>query len=187
MHNGKGLISNTKWPTFSFGDYFWELIFSPVIYLGRWHDSKIAMSSVLYVSLQTEHLPRRKAMLRDSAFPRSAFNLSGNTLRGRKLSELGLNNDKPTSTRLATFDTLLELVIPSERQTEEWRVKSLESPFKRLGTTASVESCTRKRLLVFICYVHNFRVQCVVLNQIRTMYSNVESPTFPWVKKLETN
>lgn len=46
-------------------------------------------------------------------------------LRGRKATE----HDDVLSNHLATEDFILKHVLPSKRQSSEWRVRVLESPF----------------------------------------------------------
>ena len=68
---------------------FREILYAAANYRGSWRDSKIAGSSGLSFPIFIEHTPTGTALLGGSAFPHCAANLRGETLRGRKLGELG--------------------------------------------------------------------------------------------------
>lgn len=128
-------------------DFKGELIFAAVNYPGSWHDSKLASVSGLYhVKLADENTPPGMAILGDSAFVNNTRVTHGKVVRNRKSTE---TTDIPEGAALAAIDLILQRVYPSERQSEEWGVRSLKGPFKRLDATLPAES--PKRLLIIAC------------------------------------
>ena len=83
---------------------------------GSWHDSKLAASSGLYLTVLTEYTPAGFAVLAGSAFPRTIDALKSKIVRARKLNELGASNGVPESAYLQAVDKLIERAMPSERR-----------------------------------------------------------------------
>ena len=76
-------------------------------------------------------------------------------------------------------DTLLERAMPSERQVEEWGVRALKGPFKRLSVPLPADRYKRYRLLRICVHMYNFRLRFVGLNQHRTVYESVGTKVQP--------
>ena len=165
-------------------NFYGELIFAAVNFPGSWHDSRVAAESGLYAPTLTEDTPTGFCVLADSAFPRTSAILEGKIVRGRKANELGESSGVPKNIWLAAVETLLDRAMPSERQSAEWGVRAIKGPFKRLTTTLPSDALSRGRIILLCCHLYNLRVRKVGLNQIRTVYANVEDDVQPWVREL---
>lgn len=106
------------------------------------------------------------AILGDSAFVKCIN--SGKVMRMRK--EKGAS-DIPESAVLAAVDKIVQLVLPEERQSVEWRIRALKGAFKRLLVPLQADSMKRLRTIRTCRHLHNFRTRYPVVNQIRSTYS----------------
>jgi len=187
------LLENAYWEGFTQGheatnvfvwNFFGEVIHAGINFPGSWHDSKVAAASGLYYPKLADHLtPPGFAVLADSAFPKTTSVLNGKIVRARKVNEMGTAGGVGQNAYIAATEMLLDRAMPSERQSAEWGVRAIKGPFKRVTVPLPADSYTRYRLLVLVTHLYNFRVRCVGLNQIRTVYSN-EGYIQGWVKQL---
>ena len=173
-------LQNAYWEGFTQGhevtnllvwNFYGEIIFAAVNFLGSWHDSRLAAAGGLYYPLLIEETPPGFAILGDSAFPRTDPRLKGKIVRARKTNEIGPRSDAPHSYWLSAVDTILERSMPSERQSAEWGVRGLKRPFKRLTIPLTGNAYKRKRIISLCAHLHNFRTRFLGRSQIRTAYS----------------
>lgn len=161
-------------------NFFGEIIHAAVNYPGSWHDSKLASASgLIYPKLSDAMTPPGFAILGDSAFTNDTRLTKGKVIRGRKTNEL---QGIPNSIELAAVDTILQRIMPSERQSAEWGVRAIKGPFARLKRPLSPDSLKRERLLRICTHLFNLRTRHVGLNQIRSVYANTNEKLDPWLK-----
>lgn len=98
-------------------------------------------------------------------------------MRSRKSNE---TSSIPATLELVAADTILQRVMPSERQSAEWGVISIKSVFARLKRPLTAYSLKRLRLIRCCIHLVNLRTRYVGLNQIRTTYSNPGGDSQPW-------
>jgi len=187
------LLENAYWEGFTQAHeatnvFVWnfsgEVIHAAINFPGSWHDSKVAAFSGLYYPKLADHMtPRGLAILADSAFPKSTLVHNCKIVRARKVNEMGTAGGVGQDAYIAATEMLLDRAMPSERQSAEWGVRAIKGPFKRVTVPLPADAYTRYRLLVLVTHLYNFRVRCVGLNQIRTVYSN-EGYVQGWVEKL---
>ena len=150
-------------------DFNGELIHAAVNFPGSWHDNKLAgVSGLYYPELSDEMTPPGFAILGDSAFVNDTRVNKGKVIRARKSNEIW---DIPQSAVLAAVDTILQKVMPSERQSAEWGVRAVKGPFSRLKNPLPADSRRRLRMLTIFCHLFNCRTRLVGHNQIRTTYA----------------
>ena len=181
----EGFTQGTEATNLLVWDFRGEIIHAGVNYPGSWHDSKVALMSGLYdLFLSDKYVPPGYAVLGDSAFPRTAKNTNGKLVRARKDDELGLDGDIPKSAYLYAVDTILQRVLPSERQSAEWGVAALKEPFKRLSVRLPADSYRRYRIITCCAHLMNLRTRLVGLSQIKTVYANYGTVVQPWIRHL---
>lgn len=157
-----------------------EIIHAGVNFPGSWHDSKLAYASgLIYPKLSDRMTPPGFAILGDSAFAVERKVSDGKIVRSRKSNERAFI---PESLELAAIDTILQRVMPSERQSAEWGVRAIKGTFGRLKVPLSADSSKRKRLLRICVHLFNFRTRYVGLNQIRTTFSK-DGTSQPWIEQ----
>ena len=122
----KGFTQGVEVTNFFVWNFYGELIHTAVNFPGSWHDTKLAdASGLFYPKLSDEMTPPGFAILGDSAFV-------NNTSDTNCKEETNETWDIPESAALAAVDIILQRVMPSERQSAEWGVRSLKALFQPL-------------------------------------------------------
>lgn len=161
-------------------NFMGELIHAAINYPASWHDDKLAYASgVLYPKLEDEMTPPGFSIFGDSAFVTRT--MEGKLVRSRKTNE---TSDIPKDAVLAAVDIIMQRVMPSERQSAEWGIRSLKGPFGILRLPLPSFSRKRYKLLCTCARLLNLRTRLVGLNQIRTVYANGTTDTQPWVQRI---
>ena len=142
-------IQNAFWEGFAHGnevtsvfawDFRVELIQAAMNYPGIWHDSRIATSPDLY-RLRLESMTSSDfAVISDSALSCGGCFLTGKIVRARKTNELGYGSGVSRSALLSANDKLIELAMPSEKQSAKWGFRAIKGPFGRITTTLLANS-----------------------------------------------
>ena len=145
-----------------------RLIHAVVNMPGSFHDAKIA--EPLYQKLLDERLtPPGYAIVTDTAFPRTSPEI-----KKRILAPLKTGDRLPADPREAALRKKDSDEITSARQAAEWGMRSLQGSFGRLKVPLPAEDFTFRRILIENCaFLHNVRVSCVGVDQIRTVYEEV--------------
>jgi len=165
------MVENMTYNGWLHGHFISSVIaFAPtgeIIYLvtncpGSWHDAKIASS--LYDKLQ-ERTNDPFFLLADTAFPRS------DSLRSRIKSPLKTNVRLPTDARERAAALDLSAEVTSARQAAEWGMRAIQGSFGRLSVPLPIEDDRYRAQMLLCCFrLHQLRVRCVGINQIKTVY-----------------
>jgi len=137
---------------------------------GSWNDSRLA--GKIYTKLR-DRTPDGFYLIADTAFPRGQDRIDGWIKAPLKVKD-PLPADALERTKLLAFDHQ----VLSYRQTAEWGNHTLQSSFGRLRLPLPVrDDVARANLLEIAARLHNLRTRFVGLNQIRTVYMPLWTPT----------
>lgn len=90
----------------------------------------------------------------ESALLNNMSATNGKVIRGRKTNEMW---DIPESAAVVAVDTILQRVIPGERQSAERGVHAIKGPLQRLKVRLPADASNRPRLLRICCHIFNLR------------------------------
>jgi hypothetical protein len=62
-------------------------------------------------------------------------------------------------------------IYVSLRQASEWGMRALQGSFSRLKSRLTSDSAKRNDIILSILLLHNYRTECVGLNQITTVFN----------------
>ena len=137
---------------------------------GSWNDSRLAGSIYRKLLHQT---PDGFFLIADSAFPRGHDRIDGR-IRVPITVKTRLPTDENERAKLLAFDRQ----VLSYRQTAEWGNHTLQSAFGRLRIPLPVHDHEARANMLEVCArLHNLRSRLVGLNQIRTVYMPLWTPT----------
>lgn len=143
------------------------------LYPGSCHDSTLANSSgFIYPKLSDSLTPPGYAILGDSAFLAYYRVVHGKIIRGRKRSE---KRNISQSEELQEVDLVLQIIIPSERQSGEWDVRAIKAPFVWLLLPLPADSEKRNQILTIFVHLFNFQELLIRLKLVRNLYSGSQS------------
>lgn len=80
---------------------------------------------------------------------------------------------------LAAVDSVLQRVMPSERQCAEWGIRAVKAAFGFLRLALPADSSQQYRILQVVVHLYNFRARVIGLNHIRTVYGNPSEYQLP--------
>lgn len=120
-------------------------------------------------------MPRGFAILCDSAFTEGQA-ADDKTVREREKNE----RSELVSLEIVSVDTIMQRLLPSERQYAEWGIRAFRTPFDLLRLPLSRDSETRQTLLLVCAHLLNLRTRGVRLSQIRKVYAIKEDVCQPW-------
>jgi DDE superfamily endonuclease len=137
---------------------------------GSWNDSRI--SDQIYSKLR-DKTPDGFYLIADSAFPRGNHQIAGR-IRAPIRAGDPLPSDENKRVNILAFDRQ----VLSYRQTAEWGNHTLQSAFARLRIPLPVQDHKFRANILEVCArLHNLRTRLIGLNQIRTVYMPLWSPT----------
>ena len=146
-----------------------EIIHASLNAPGSWHDSRVARP--LY-ELLSEKLPDGYYLVSDTAFPQGAGRCPGK-IHAPLQAGSSLPADQDELANVLAFNRQLL----SFRQSVEWGMRSLQGAFSRLRVPLPIEDPLSRQDLLEICVrLHNVRVRCVGINQIRNVYEPIWAP-----------
>jgi hypothetical protein len=138
-----------------------KIFHAAVNFPGSWHDSQVAMDLIATV---LEKIGIYKLCV-DQGFPRKGemFDKFVGPLSRRRKSALADN----------LRDALIKRheVYVSLRQASEWGMRALQGTFSRLKSRLTSNKENRRKLILAIIFLHNFRTHEVGLNQIATVFN----------------
>lgn len=124
--------------------------------------------------------PRRFAILCGFAFT-AGRDLDEKIVKSRKSNEI---SDVKNTLRAAT-DLIIQRVLPSKGQSDDWGVRAFKVPLDLLRLPMSRESETRRKILLCCAHLLNLRTRKVGFNQICTVYSRKDAIDQPRTSRLE--
>lgn len=146
-----------------------EIVHATLNAPGSWHDARVARPLFEVLSQQ---LPPGRYMAADSAFPQGAGRCPGK-IRAPLTANSVLPEDQEGLARITAFNR--DLV--SFRQSAEWGMRSLRGAFGRLRVPLPIGDMEFRQDVLEICVrLHNLRVRCVGINQIRNVYQPLWAP-----------
>jgi len=152
-----------------------KIIYACLNYPGSWHDAQVAqhlMDEVCrsigrYALCVDQGFPRSKDMRNKFVGPLSA---KARTRIDNSPLPLDPAEREEALLRRARLVAVHELYV-SLRQAAEWGMRALQGTFSRLKTKLTSDKRTRRDILLAIVLLHNFRTECVGLNQIATVFN----------------
>ena len=149
--------------------YTGEIIHASLNAPGSWHDSRVARP--LY-ELLSEKLPTGYYLVSDTAFPQGT-----GWCPGKIRAPLQAGSILPTDPDELAHVLLFNRQLLSFRQSVEWGMRSLQGAFGRLRVPLPIEDLPFRQDLLEICVrLHNVRVRCVGISQIRNVYQPLWAP-----------
>lgn len=130
-------------------------------YPGSWHDATVAQDLVNVVIGHIGHY----ALCVDQGFPRTGH------LHGRFVGPLSSRMKKKLSPQIADYLVPLHEKYISLRQASEWGMRALQGSFSRLKSRLTSNHEKRKKIILSIVLLHNFRTDFVGLNQIAAVFN----------------
>lgn len=164
-----GMVPQLAYANSTLRSYTGEIIHAALNAPGSWHDSRVARP--LY-ELLSEKLPAEYYLVSDTAFPQGAGRCPGK-IRAPLSAGSVLPDDPDELAYVLAFNR--ELL--SFRQSAEWGMRSLQGAFSRLRVPLPIEDLPFRQDLLEICVrLHNIRVRCVGINEIRNVYQPIWAP-----------
>jgi hypothetical protein len=138
-----------------------KVIFACINFPGSWHDSSVC-ESLIEIVLEKIGV---YAFCVDQGFTRNG------ELYGKFVGPLSKRVRKQLAPALRELLMAKHALYISLRQSSEWGMRSLQGSFSRLKSRLTSNSAKRQKLILSIVLLHNYRTDCVGLNQIATVFN----------------
>lgn len=142
--------------------FFGEIIYDGIIFLESWHDSKVLLVfGLLLERLGDEKNPRERAILGTSAIVAKVYVIQGRIMRVRNLAKA---MSIFTYMLLVSVVAILQGVVTSEQEGEEWMVNALKEPFGRFSFPLLANASMRYRRFSVRLHLYNPRLREIGFN-----------------------
>ena len=146
--------------TFTFGPNG-KIIHACINYPGSWHDSSVSQS---LIEMVIKFIGNFKLCI-DQGFPRSG------KLFNKFIGPMSSTTRRKIAPCLRKRLLVKHNKYVSLRQSSEWGMRALQGTFSRLKSRLTSNKEKRRKIILSIVLLHNFRTHYVGLNQIATVFN----------------